>query len=285
MAGTKATKPQRTRAQHYVPQFYLRGFTNARGKLFCYDKATGRSFSTTTEDAAQERDFYEVSPAVFPSIPFNFMEKLLSDMESKWKPVHDELIRCADAGRISNELTIGYAPFLAIQWLRTKTNRDATSQIAQRSMQSIADELVEYNFPGEKKPKVTLGDDGIVALHVEELLDRPKIDRMAKDLERHIWVVGINRTEHLFYTSDHPVVRRANQMKAGRQLVGIRDPGIEFVFPLDSTHAILILERSYFADWRQHNNRSVLLTAKQVKDYNTLQVMRSGQRVFCANDE
>ena len=56
-------------------------------------------------------------------------------------------------------------------------------------------------------------------------------------------------------------------------------------FPLDNTHILLILERSHFAHWPQHNNRSVVLTAEQVKDYNTLQVMRSSQRVFCANDD
>jgi hypothetical protein len=26
---------QRTENQHYVPQFYLRGFTNASGQMFC----------------------------------------------------------------------------------------------------------------------------------------------------------------------------------------------------------------------------------------------------------
>ena len=35
-------KEQRTRAQHYVPQFILRGFTNNKKKMFCYDKASDR---------------------------------------------------------------------------------------------------------------------------------------------------------------------------------------------------------------------------------------------------
>jgi hypothetical protein len=68
-------------------------------------------------------------------------------------------------------------------------------------------------------------------------------------------VVGINDTGQPFYTSDHPVVRRANLTQGGRRLVGVRDPGIEFVFPLDSRHILLIPERAYFADWRRLDNK------------------------------
>ena len=71
-------------------------------------------------------------------------------------------------------------------------------------------------------------------------------------------------------------------MHEGRRMVGILDPGIEFAFPLDSRHVLIILEPT---DWRRHDNKGIALTADQVRDYNALQVMRSSQRVFCSADD
>ena len=122
-------------------------------------------------------------------------------------------------------------------------------------------------------------------VHAEHLLDAAKVRTMAGDLERHLWVIGINETEHLFYTSDHPVVRRGNQTAGGRPLIGPRDPGIEYVFPLDSRHILLILERTHFADWKKHDNKAVRLNPEQVRGYNELQVLRSNQRIYCANED
>jgi hypothetical protein len=202
----------------------------------------------------------------------------------KEHPVLGPLSPSAEAGRISAELTLDYAPFLVMQWMRTRTYRDTMREVTQKSMQSLADDLMDVNFPGEKKPKVII-DDSMAAMHSQMIFDQKNVERMSNDLERHLWVVGINNTEHLFYTSDHPVVRRGNRMHGGRRLVGVRDPGIEFAFPLDSRHILLIMERMYFAEWRKHDNRGVVLSADQVRNYNGLQVMRSSQRVFCANDD
>jgi len=52
-------KPNRTETQHYVPQFYLRCFCNAEGRLNCYDKVADRVHPTSTQAAAQEPYFYD----------------------------------------------------------------------------------------------------------------------------------------------------------------------------------------------------------------------------------
>ena len=287
MSKREPKKPHRTESQHYVPQFYLRGFTNASGRMFCYDKVGDKSHPTSTAAAAQEPYFYGIPPGWFRdfNVPVNTVENALSVVEKTWAPLHATLIKSADAGRISAPLTIEYAPFLVMQWMRTRTYRDTMREVAQKSMQSLADDLVEANFPGEKKPKVTFGDQGMAAMHSQKIFDQEAVERMSDDLERHYWVVGINDTQHLLYTSDHPVVRRGNQTRGGRRLVGILDPGIEFAFPLDSRHILLILERTHFADWREHDKRGIVLSADQVRDYNGLQVMRSSQRVLCADDD
>jgi hypothetical protein len=287
MSKNQRSRGHRTEDQHYVPQFYLRGFTNTTNRMFCYDKVSDSSHPTSTAAAAQERYFYEIPPGSFRNVnvPVNTVEKALSVVERTWAPLHASLIKFADAGKFSATLTIEYAPFLVMQWLRTRTQRDTMKEVARKSVQSLADDMVEINFPGEKKPTVEVGDRMMIAMHSQKMFDQEIVERMSDDLERHYWVVGINNSNLLFYTSDHPVVRRGNQTQGGRRLVGVRDPGIEFAFPLNSRHILLILERTHFADWRKHNNRSVGLSTGQVRDYNSLQVMRSNQRIFCAEDD
>ena len=286
MSRNSQKKKHRTESQHYVPQFYLRGFTNSSGHMHCYDKVAGRSHPTSTAAAAQEPYFYEIPPGSFEkfNVPVNTVEKALGSVEKTWAPLHAALIQAADSGHITATLTIEYAPFLVTQWMRTKTYRDTMHEIAQKSMQSNVDDLVGFNFPGESAT-ITVGKKTLPAMHSKMIFDQERVKMMAYDLGRHYWVIGINRTEHPFYTSDHPVVRRGNLIVDGRPGVGILHPGVEFAFPLDSKHILLILERTYFREWRKYDNKAVEMTAEQVCDYNSLQVKRSYQRVFCASDD
>src|SRR5690242_18147901 len=101
-------KPHRTETQHYVPQFYLRGFTDAAGRMCCYDKAADKAHPTSTQAAAQEPYFYEIPPGSFQdgNLPVNTVEKALGVVERTWAPLHAALIKSADAGRISAALTV-----------------------------------------------------------------------------------------------------------------------------------------------------------------------------------
>jgi hypothetical protein len=286
MAKKQPKKPHRTEVQHYVPQFYLRGFTNDTGRMFCYDKVSSKSHPTTTKAAAQEPNFYEIRPIPGLAVPLNAIERELGAVETAWAPMLADLIRSADGGGIKAQQVVDFAPFVIIQWMRTKTFRDVGYELMTRCGQKLTDTLAEVNTPNMAgKVKFRLDKEAMPGVHAEHLLDAPKVARMAGDLERHLWVIGINETVNLFYTSDHPMVRRGNQKVNGEPQIGPRDPGIEYAFPLDSRHILLILERTHFAEWKKYDNKAVRLTSEQVRDYNELQVLRSNQRVYCANDD
>jgi hypothetical protein len=277
---------KRTKKQHTVPQFYLKGFATSAGKLFAYDKKNDRVYATNVGDAAQEAFFYDLPAEAFPNreIDVQAIEKALSVFESGYSPLLAQLIAEADAGQFSHELISETAPYVVLQWKRTKTYRDTAYEMMNKMGQNLADDLLDVNFPGAKETvRVTMGKEHMPILHAQEMLDEEKILKMARALESHFWVVGINCTAHPFYTSDHPVARRANVKGDG--MVGALARGVEFVFPLDRSHVLLIMERRHFADWRPLDNRSVELTGTQVDDYNRLQVMRSSQRLFCEIDD
>jgi hypothetical protein len=277
---------KKTKKQHTVPQCYLKGFADACGRLFAYDKKSDRIYATNVGDAAQESYFYDFPPEAFPGhvIDVQAVEKALSRLEAAYSPCLTNLITSAETGSFSHEQICEFAPYVVIQWKRTRTYRDTAYEVISKVSQDLVDTLVEANFPEQKgKLRIIVGKENMAVLHAHELFDDASIAKMARVLESHFWVIGINRTGRLFYTSDHPVVRRANI--AGEGMVGADKPGIEFIFPLSSHHILLILERSYFAAWRNYVSRSVDLTAEQVDDYNRLQVMRSAQRLYCASGD
>lgn len=277
-------KTQRTEKQHYVSKFYLHGFA-IEERMFCYDKQNDHIYPTSIGKAAVESDFYEIRSTSQQAVPDNFVEKELSRLENIWAPMLVALIRVADAGKVTPEQLLEHSPFLAIQWMRTKTYREAVFESTNKQLQEVSDNLVELNFPGlEFKPQILIKKSGMAAVQAQHFLDPKVVNKMADGLDRHIWVVGLNHSEHPFYTSDHPVARRGNLMIGPRQGVGVNDPGVEFVFPLDSRHILLIMERTHFTEWRQHDNRVVALTLEQIRDYNCLQVRRSSQRVYCEKD-
>ena len=58
----------KTRKQHYVFQAYLSAWTNKDKQLYCL--RNNKIFCTTTENVAQERDFYKVLPINDDEIKF-----------------------------------------------------------------------------------------------------------------------------------------------------------------------------------------------------------------------
>src|SRR5689334_7113829 len=67
---------------HYLPQFYMKGFTNDVGKLWVYDKATN---SVCNEPKAPRQIFYEWKGNTIDlgNEQFDFIEKSFSETDSQ----------------------------------------------------------------------------------------------------------------------------------------------------------------------------------------------------------
>jgi hypothetical protein len=66
---------------------------------------------------------------------------------------------------------------------------------------------------------------------------------------------------------------------------GVASPGIEIVFPFSSCYALVLRERTYFADQAIRDRGMFLLSDDGVRVYNSAQVLLSYQRVFCSRND
>ncbi|MFL5339060.1 MAG: DUF4238 domain-containing protein [Gemmataceae bacterium] len=283
---TQPHKPHRTENQHWVPQMVLRGFANEKERLFCFDKANRNVYPTSIEAVCQEKYFYEIPPTNGVAVPLNAVENNFSRLESSWLPLLEGLVQSGDEGQFTEEQVCEFAPYVIIQWMRTKKFREVAYDMLVKYGQMLTNQALSIHAPDMiGKIKFCVDKRGMPGTHAQELYSWDKIERLSQDLQGRIWVIGINDTDHLFYTSDSPVVRRGNVIEDGRPNTGGSARGIEILFPLDSRHILITMERTYFQKYQEFDRRSIKLTADQVLGYNRVQVLQSVQRVFCRDDD
>ncbi len=75
---------------HFVPQFYLRRFTDNSGKVHVYDKDADKVFSTSPRNICTERGFYAL-PELYPD-PLE-MERQFSEIEQHASMITKEWIQ------------------------------------------------------------------------------------------------------------------------------------------------------------------------------------------------
>ncbi len=73
----------RSKKHHYLPRYFLKGFTNPNGSFFVYDKQTRKIFKSSPDNSFFENNLNTVTLKHGDS---DFIEKMYSNMEGKfWK--------------------------------------------------------------------------------------------------------------------------------------------------------------------------------------------------------
>lgn len=96
-------KEVNAKIQHYVPQYYLRGFVNERRQLYVVDRSRAKFFRVPTNKVGGQLHFNLI--AITGVNPFA-VEEALSDLESRVAPVLDRVIAICSLGDESERSTI-----------------------------------------------------------------------------------------------------------------------------------------------------------------------------------
>jgi hypothetical protein len=286
---------QRTKRQHTVPRCYLERFVNPKtGNISTFDKLTKKTYDTSAWNVAQERFFYDLHPDAIKSehrnsgIDLQAVEKGLAAIEGYLARALDALLGGGEPKGVHPDLRWMLAIQVAIQWMRTRRYRDVMVELSEKSVQAHADELVRRNFPDlprEHYPTVTLEAHSISALHNQFFFDQERWEKLAGVFVKHIWLLGVNETPVPFYTSDHPVVRRANLPDDRRGGIGIASPGVEFFLPVSPKYGLIMLERTFFRHLEQYDGGLAGVDPEKVEALNRCQVEQSHRHVFSSTGD
>jgi hypothetical protein len=278
-----------------VPRCYLARFCKDGQRLYAFDKSSRKSFLTSMMNVAQERYFYDMPEDLVAKtcpgleIDVQFVEKSFSRMESVANTLLGEVLAGVDRdGIITRPQRLSLAPYIVLQCLRTRLQRDVILEMKEKFMQAIADAHVRKQFPDvpeDQYPRIEYNQQLLPIVHAQQFYDEDAVVQLSVIINQHIWLVGINRTVQPFYTSDHPVAKKANLHHPGRSFNGLRSPGIEIAFPLSSRHILVMLERTHFKKLERFDGRAVLMDPIRVEHFNSLQVMKCHRQVYCEADQ
>lgn len=207
------------RLHHYVPQFYLRRFADAAGRLWAWNKEKDAAFATSPGGLAAERDFYRQEWLAVDGHDPMIMERQFADLETEVAAITGQWLdwlRVAAAGDVipmpgpNREIV---ALYLALQHLRTADFRDILSAYAAET----ADEDLSAAEVAEAH----------TALLWREDVFRPLQAR----LQAGAWIFARNLTDRPFVSSDNPLAFKTGD---NRQWVkaGVMVPEVYAVYPV-----------------------------------------------------
>lgn len=205
---------------HYVPQFYLRRFTDAAGQLWLWDRDRDRVFRARPFGVAAENNFYwHEELAALGHDPLT-MEKQFSELEGEVARITGQWLEWlrgippmekVEVPDINRELVSLY---LALQFLRTADARDILAAFSEQEAHGKA--------VAEREKRL---------LHLTMLWENGTFEELANRIRNAIWLFGRNLTATPFVTSDNPVAFRTRD-NAMWLKVGMFNGGTYLVFPM-----------------------------------------------------
>jgi hypothetical protein len=121
--------PKPPRKHHYVPKFYLAGFTNTGrpdGRFYVLDKNQKKQWVDSPRDTAHKRDYHAVD--LGPNVDRMIVEKKLAIIEGQQSAVLQSII---DAQALPHEETEEFAElmgFIALMVVRVPSIRNTVSK-------------------------------------------------------------------------------------------------------------------------------------------------------------
>jgi len=276
-----------TRNQHFVPQFYLRRFANARKDQFftnVFDKVSRKRFGANVRDIASETYFYDLATEMQNGHETQVVETGLSKMETAYELLLGNTLDSLDQGFFDKSNRPMLATFVTLSLMRTKAMRNSIVESYEKMGTAMAKRLASMSFKGKKRNidslRMVVAPETISNLHVAHMFDMEFIDKISDIICGHIWVIVKNQGIQGFFTSDNPVVLVPNVEGVHHPNTGIASPGIEIHFPLSPSFQLLILERNYFRSFEVHENRLLALGNEFVQGCNIGQVRNCSRQVY-----
>jgi len=186
------------KSHHYVPQFYLRRFENAEGRIDVFDKTNGNTFQSGTDSIACINYFYRVPQLVEYGLDPVHLERQLSGVEYEAANIISDWFQHVERGdrliipEVNRHII---SQFVCLQMLRTV---EARNNLLQTISQLIAG--------APEAPRLPETIDGQNSLHASLLWSDSMVEERVRCLKERIWIIGKNESERTFLTSDHPVL-------------------------------------------------------------------------------
>lgn len=214
---------EKTKKEHYVPRCYLKRWGNNKEQVFVYDKYLKKARINNVYDVACEKFYYDIDYRELSDDRIGFLkgiginpeednqfiehffaehiETIYSDVlqiivDKKLTTWHEKNCYFAD-----EKTRFKLALCMAFQYLRTKEIRNSIVN----SSSCLEQLLKELNCSEETIAQYKIREKGEKIVQGNMLLDIDYMSSLIGSFWNLIWILGINRTNIPFFTSDNPI--------------------------------------------------------------------------------
>jgi len=297
----------RPRKQHLVPKLLLKSFADEKEKIFVFDKFQNKSFISSVNDIATERDFYNTSTRKLYELTDDeqilleiknmadglnlstdelndhmefFIENFFAtNIEPKLKRILNNissvLTLCVELKKAENAIRY-LKPDIAlmIAYLLCRSKEFITSHNERMlSATQIMYDLHLEQTQGQQKDdtQIKMNDNFNSWIHADILSSNLPIE-IANGILNHHWYLGISNKINPFIISDNPVATSGNGFVTTKEYIS---------FPLSSTLSLILVGKGLLKSTKWTTKIKILLLENDaVGDLNKRQLECSYKQVF-----
>ena len=294
--------------QHFVPQSYLKRFAyesfeksnKTIHRIWVYDKKKvgTNPFLASIENIGYSKYFYDISkcenistivgnPVVLEQRDY-VEKKLLDKIDDANAKLLDEIIQRID----DKILTYPENCFLIEEdIIDIKDKNDFSALICFQLMRTPKTrkhllngyKKIEESFPSNFKEELDFARKNLSFEHIYNFMfDEKFITEITYLLKDKIWLIGINKTEKAFFTSDHPVVidDSISDNECNFQGIKLIGNGLEIFFPITPKIIFMILDKDSNFNLINWDKKGVFLDLERVQKINLLQIEQSDNQIY-----
>ncbi len=262
--------------QHYVPQFYFRGFSSDDRSVCVLNRSTGKTIPVASIKGQASKKYFYGDAAV---------EKRLQQVDGAFSGVVRRFRECAAFDEFSGEDYYTLLQNIMLQKSRTMSARTRSKAMQDHLLQlhleigvhtdeSLDDEtrqaFLNFAREAEADPRQYQTLEMSIALdRVDSLLDlRP--------------VVLENRTNRPFIFGDAPVVFSNPHLRKVRLrgVLGAQTPGLMIFYPLSPFRQLVFVDEDVYRLKRQTSDFLRVRDLRDVSTLNRLQIQNASSAVY-----
>ncbi len=289
--------------QHYIPQCYLRMFSDDKKHIWTFDKNENKSYNASISDVCTKNNFYTISEKYVESnegiSPLSLEKNFFADWyEPKFSEYLQTINRLAvetinslhSIISLTNEQKYSFAILLAIQWFRLpliRYNNESTfDEFMPKVVRLFKEGLSrEKNNPDIAKLDIDISIIDKAVYHAKDtFLNEELIDIYAAKLSNNIWTFSYS-IDGDFYTSDFPITVNAHKNNVRPICQGLAQYGGELTFPISKNLVLTIWDKEYFKDKVEDDCSIIIANDKEIRAFNAIRYMYTQRQLFCSKGD
>lgn len=289
--------------QHYIPQCYLRLFSDDQKHIWTFDKKKGSEYSSTITDICTKNDFYTISREYVESnegiSPLSLEKGFFADWhEPKFseylQTINHLAIDAINSSHniisLNNKQKYNFAKLLVVQWFRLPSirndNESSFNEFVPKMMRLFKEGLSkEMNNPDIAKLDISVSIEDKSVYHAKStFLDEELVDTFASKLCDNIWTFSYS-SDGDFYTSDFPITVNAHVNNVRPICQGLAQYGAELTYPLSKNLGLTIWDTEYFTDKGKKDLSICIAISKGIRAFNILRYAYAQRQLFSSKND